>query len=124
MKLFLEPFGLRAAALNAELPANSRSHCLDQFNRGGAFDLLVATDAGVEAEEEEEEEEEEDEEGVDEEGSGSRAAGGDVDGGGRKKKSADDKKRKQIGRRGGAAGSRGDGEFGVSRGVDFQGVWE
>lgn len=36
-----------AAVLNAELPANSRRHIIDQFNRG-MFDLLIATDEGLE----------------------------------------------------------------------------
>jgi ATP-dependent RNA helicase DDX56/DBP9 len=45
MKLFLGRFGIAAAALNAELPANSRAHVIDQFNKG-VFDILIATDEG------------------------------------------------------------------------------
>jgi superfamily II DNA/RNA helicase len=43
LRLFLEAFGVRTALLNAELPANSRSHILAAFN-SGAFDFLIATD--------------------------------------------------------------------------------
>lgn len=46
LKLFLEQFSIRAAVLNAELPANSRKHILEQFNKG-VFDYLVATDDSV-----------------------------------------------------------------------------
>lgn len=42
VKLFLESFGIRAALLNAEMPLNSRAHCLAAFNKG-AFDYLIAT---------------------------------------------------------------------------------
>ena len=52
--------------MNAELPKNSRSHILDQFNRG-VVDIVIATDAAAsvcqEAEESEEDEEMEGEKG-------------------------------------------------------------
>ena len=35
LKLFLEKFSIAAAVLNSELPANSRIHCLQQFNKVG-----------------------------------------------------------------------------------------
>lgn len=35
LKLFLEKFSIPSAVLNAELPANSRLHCLQQFNKVG-----------------------------------------------------------------------------------------
>ena len=37
LKLFLEQFSIPAAVLNAELPANSRQHILQQFNKVGAY---------------------------------------------------------------------------------------
>lgn len=42
LKLFLEKFSIASAVLNAELPANSRAHCLTQFNKVllGGFSLL------------------------------------------------------------------------------------
>ncbi|CAH8839179.1 unnamed protein product [Trichobilharzia szidati] len=43
LRLFLEEFGIRAALLNSELPVKSRSHVIDQFNRG-LYDYLLATD--------------------------------------------------------------------------------
>ncbi|XP_020591547.1 DEAD-box ATP-dependent RNA helicase 16 [Phalaenopsis equestris] len=47
LKLFLEQFGIRSAVLNAELPHNSRSHILEEFN-AGLFDYLIATDENKE----------------------------------------------------------------------------
>ncbi|KAK0531169.1 Rho GTPase-activating protein, partial [Tilletia horrida] len=75
VKLFLEQFGLRACALNRELPINSRYHIVQEFNKG-VYDYIIATDepqrqfeqseeaadAQEEADEEEEEEEEAEEE--------------------------------------------------------------
>jgi ATP-dependent RNA helicase DDX56/DBP9 len=46
LKLFLQQFFISAAVLNSEVPANSRQHILDEFNRG-VFDYLIATDAFV-----------------------------------------------------------------------------
>ena len=43
IKLFLDRFSIGAGVLNGELPANSRAHIIQSFNRG-AFDFLVATD--------------------------------------------------------------------------------
>lgn len=43
LKLFLDQFKLKSAVLNAELPANSRIHCVQQFN-AGIFDTLIAVD--------------------------------------------------------------------------------
>lgn len=43
LKLFLEQFGIRAAVLNSELPQESRTHIVQQFDRN-MFSLLIATD--------------------------------------------------------------------------------
>eukprot|EP01101_Sappina_pedata_P002620 TRINITY_DN12847_c0_g1_i1.p1 TRINITY_DN12847_c0_g1~~TRINITY_DN12847_c0_g1_i1.p1 ORF type:complete len:693 (-),score=353.08 TRINITY_DN12847_c0_g1_i1:100-2145(-) len=43
LKLFLERFSIKSAVLNSELPQNSRSHVIDQFNKG-VFRYLIATD--------------------------------------------------------------------------------
>lgn len=43
LKLFLEQFGIRSAVLNSELPQESRSHIVQQFDRN-YFNLLIATD--------------------------------------------------------------------------------
>lgn len=43
LKLFLDQFKIKSAVLNSELPANSRIHCVEQFN-AGVFDILLATD--------------------------------------------------------------------------------
>lgn len=47
LKLFLDQFKLKSAVLNAELPANSRIHCVQQFN-AGVFDTLIAVDGTAE----------------------------------------------------------------------------
>ncbi|KAJ3107156.1 ATP-dependent DNA/RNA helicase [Phlyctochytrium bullatum] len=65
LKLFLEQFGIRSCALNAEMPLKSRYHIVEEFNRG-IYDIIIATDESSEVEEaaraEEVEEEEEKEE--------------------------------------------------------------
>lgn len=43
LKLFLDQFKVKSAVLNSELPANSRIHCVQQFN-AGIFDILIAAD--------------------------------------------------------------------------------
>nr|WCZ58633.1 ATP-dependent RNA helicase [Seculamonas ecuadoriensis] len=43
LRLFLERLGVKAAVLNAELPANTRYNIVKQFNRG-LFNTLLATD--------------------------------------------------------------------------------
>lgn len=43
LKLFLDQFKVKTAVLNSELPANSRMHCVEQFN-AGVVDILIATD--------------------------------------------------------------------------------
>lgn len=43
LKLFLDQFKLKSAVLNSELPSNSRIHCVEQYN-AGIFDILIATD--------------------------------------------------------------------------------
>ena len=48
LKLFLDLFSIRTLVLNAELPLASRLHAIEAYNRG-YYDLLVATDASVEA---------------------------------------------------------------------------
>lgn len=43
VKLFLEQFGIPACVLNSELPVQSRSHIITQFNQG-FYDYIIATD--------------------------------------------------------------------------------
>ena len=98
LKLFLESFGVKSAVLNAELPINSRSHILQSFNKG-LFDYLIATDDV-------------------------HAQAHDSSGNVSKKRKKDAKILGKDGRRGAgeAAKKRKDEEFGVTRGIDFQGV--
>ena len=46
LKLFLQQFFISAAVLNSEVPLNSRTHMLEEFNRG-VFDYFIATDASI-----------------------------------------------------------------------------
>lgn len=62
LKLFLEQFGLKSCLLNSELPANSRFHIVQEFNKG-VYDYIIATDevdlGQVERDENEDQDEEE-----------------------------------------------------------------
>lgn len=93
LKLFLEQFHIRSAVLNAELPLKSRLNIIEHFNVGN-FDYLIATDDATERRD-------------------SSAAQERNDGksdGKKQKKGKTSNKRKR------------DGEYGVSRGLDFRGV--
>eukprot|EP00569_Conticribra_weissflogii_P007513 CAMPEP_0171349950 /NCGR_PEP_ID=MMETSP0878-20121228/35166_1 /TAXON_ID=67004 /ORGANISM="Thalassiosira weissflogii, Strain CCMP1336" /LENGTH=695 /DNA_ID=CAMNT_0011854745 /DNA_START=20 /DNA_END=2104 /DNA_ORIENTATION=+ len=95
IKLFLEQFHIRSAVLNAELPLRSRLNIIEHFNVGN-FDYLIATD-----------------EATDMRNSQRNPEGGSDDENADGKKS---KKKKPNKRR------KKDGEYGVSRGLDFRGV--
>ncbi|ODV98286.1 hypothetical protein PACTADRAFT_185244 [Pachysolen tannophilus NRRL Y-2460] len=105
LKLFLEQFGIRSCILNSELPINSRLHIVEEFNKN-VYNLLIATDetndftSEIDEEDDEEKEKEEEEQKNEEEKK-------EITGKDKKKK---DKKNLK------------DGEYGVSRGVDFQNV--
>jgi len=43
LKLFLEQFGIRSCVLNSELPINSRTHVVEEFNKN-VYDIIIATD--------------------------------------------------------------------------------
>ncbi|KAI9004438.1 P-loop containing nucleoside triphosphate hydrolase protein [Hyaloraphidium curvatum] len=45
LRLFLEQFGIRGVVLDAAMPARTRVHKLEEFNRG-VYDLCFATDGG------------------------------------------------------------------------------
>jgi ATP-dependent RNA helicase DDX56/DBP9 len=79
LRLFLSKFGIRAAALNSKLPLTSRTHILDEFNRG-IFDLLIATDEGLgQAVPDSEDDESSEEEGEEELEGKEEDSGGDDD---------------------------------------------
>lgn len=98
LKLVLEQFGIKSCILNSELPANSRQHIVDQFNKN-VYQLLIATDDTEYIREEDEEEKESE---VSEDSK-------EVDGKNNNKKN----KKLQV---------KKDKEYGVSRGVDFKNV--
>lgn len=162
LKLFLQQFFISAAVLNSEVPLNSRTHMLEEFNRG-VFDYLIATDASIDQGEEEEsddsdggefevsegEEEEEGEDGEDFdfgdedeeveqlEGEDDSADDDEEDEeeevkaktGKRSRPSDKVEEKKPLKGKEGKAGAaynkrkaNGDADYGVSRGIDFQGV--
>ena len=123
LRLFLDKFGVPCCALHAELPANSRAHILQEFNRG-VYDYMIAaadgeggedassrgpTDDGVDANHARGNHESDDDSDA-EASKASRAS--------RKKKSDESL---SAPTRGGKK-TRRDAEFGVARGVDFKDV--
>ena len=166
LKLFLQQFFISAAVLNSEVPLNSRTHMLEEFNRG-VFDYLIATDASIDqGEEEEESDDEEGEFEIDEDevdGDDEEDNDGDDDeenfemgdeddeeeelqndddqsdvnvseeeeeeeeeeSKGKRSRAPESKKSKIEGKTSKAQNKRkanGDADYGVSRGIDFQGV--
>lgn len=117
LKLFLDQFKVKSAVLNSELPANSRLHCVEQFN-SGIFDVLIATDevqkddivqgkrAGKRPRHDPEDGLEIDDSSEDSNANGESA----------KENESHPKSDKKEGK------SKKDAEFSVSRGVDFRGV--
>ncbi|EDO15857.1 hypothetical protein Kpol_1009p3 [Vanderwaltozyma polyspora DSM 70294] len=103
LKLVLEQFGIKSCILNSELPANSRQHIVDQFNKN-VYHLLIATDDTEYIKEEDEENDDEIETNSEEQD---------------KVEDSNDTKDKK-GKK--ASKIKKDKEFGVSRGVDFQNV--
>eukprot|EP01038_Epipyxis_sp_PR26KG_P004418 gene4418-6245_t len=100
LKLFLQQFFISAAVLNAEVPLNSRIHTLEEYNRG-VFDYLIATDNSVDhGEDNNNSDEDEDENQSDEE-------------------ETNKKKRK---RKSSKKNNNDSSDYGVYRGIDFQGV--
>ena len=43
LKLFFEQFGIRSCVLNSELPVNSRTHVVEEFNKN-VYDIIIASD--------------------------------------------------------------------------------
>lgn len=103
LKLFLEQFHIRSAVLNAELPLRSRMNIIEHFNVGN-FDYLIATDEATDVSGKSKNKDDDDD---DDDGDDDKEEGG----GKRKKKSKKSSKRRKR-----------DGEYGVSRGLDFRGV--
>jgi len=111
LRLFLQQFGVSSAVLNAEVPLNSRLHILEEFNRG-VFDFLIATDASVDRGEEDDEEE----------GKGAGADSGDEEGSGEEDSVVHSRGAKRGKQQSSGAKAAAGVDYGVSRGIDFQGV--
>ncbi|RSL99479.1 ATP-dependent RNA helicase DBP9 [Fusarium oligoseptatum] len=104
LKLFFEQFGIRSCILNSELPLNSRVHVVEEFNRN-VYDIIIAAD------------EKNNMLGDDE------AAEGEGDEAKEKATEGDDDAETETKRpKKKAKKSKGDKEYGVSRGVDFKKV--
>ena len=106
LKLVLEQFGIKSCILNSELPANSRQHIVDQFNKN-VYQLLIATDDTEYIKEEEEE---------DADVATTPAAESESTNVEETVNITEKKKSKKT------ANIKKDKEYGVSRGVDFQNV--
>ncbi len=102
LKLFLEQFGIKSCTLNSELPVKSRYHIVQEFNRG-IYDYMIATDEAANEMNEDEEKVEvgEEQQEEEEQKKGEEVAGKEL------------KKKRSFQR---------DGEYGVSRGIDFKNV--
>eukprot|EP00804_Cyclotella_cryptica_P000996 CCRYP_012353-RA/>CCRYP_012353-RA protein AED:0.31 eAED:0.31 QI:267/1/1/1/1/1/4/391/697 len=94
LKLFLEQFHIRSAVLNAELPLRSRLNIIEHFNVGN-FDYLIATDEATDMRSQTEQ---------------SKGNANDEHSKNKRSTGKSNKRRKR------------DGEYGVSRGLDFRGV--
>lgn len=123
LKLVLEQFGIRSCTLNSELPVKSRYHIVQEFNRG-VYDFIIATDESgdlknVEIDSEDETVEVEETEMMVIESTGGLKDGNDMAAeektSGKTKVKATTKKLKDK-------KSKKDGEYGVSRGIDFKNV--
>ena len=124
LRLFLDKFGVPCCALHAELPANSRAHILQEFNRG-VYDYMIAAADGEGGEEAGREGVSGD--GVDgEDGEDANHAEGDAEGDAGASKASRRKNTKKsdasvAAKPRGGIGRR-DADFGVARGVDFKDV--
>ena len=110
LKLVLEQFGIRSCILNSELPANSRQHIVDEFNKN-VYNLLIATDDTEYIKEEDVEDDDEEEEADNEKEIKDNE---DIVKKEEKEENTSNKKNKKK--------NNSDKEYGVSRGVDFQNV--
>ncbi|CCD26765.1 ATP-dependent DNA/RNA helicase NDAI_0I01960 [Naumovozyma dairenensis CBS 421] len=115
LKLVLEQFGIKSCILNSELPANSRQHIVDQFNKN-IYNLLIATDDTEYIKEEEDEDEDEGDSKGDETNAKDKVEVG-VEG-----KDDSTKESETQNKNNNKQKTRKDKEYGVSRGVDFKNV--
>ena len=128
LRLFLDKFGVPCCALHAELPANSRAHILQEFNRG-VYDYMIAAADGERGEEAGRTEDASSrgptDDGVDANHDANHESDDDSDAEASKASRASRKKKSDESlsapTRGGKK-RRGDAEFGVARGVDFKDV--
>ncbi len=110
LKLFLDQFGIAAAALDSQLPHNSRVSIVEAFNKG-VFDYLIATDEStVEVTKGADAANDDDEDADD--------GDADEDDGGSKKRKKKQSRGNQKRKRNGAAGA----DYNAARGLDFQRV--
>ncbi|RUS20464.1 P-loop containing nucleoside triphosphate hydrolase protein [Endogone sp. FLAS-F59071] len=131
LKLYFEQFGIKSCVLNSELPLNSRYHIVQEFNKG-VYDYIIATDEGeMKGEQDSSDEEEELEDEITQtenamEDVESVSGKDDEDGSNfketKKRKSSTETLTPSKDKKKGGKRPRQDKEYGVARGVDFQGV--
>ncbi|GAM82731.1 hypothetical protein ANO11243_007170 [Dothideomycetidae sp. 11243] len=123
LKMFLEQFGIRSCVLNSELPANSRIHAVEEFNRN-VYDIIIASDENEVV-------------GSEEKSSKRRRKSETVEGAGDKETTdatpADEQQEENTTTNGAELGdnqpqkkrrrrNERDTEYGISRGIDFKNV--
>jgi ATP-dependent RNA helicase DDX56/DBP9 len=109
LKLYLEQFGTKSCILNSELPANSRIHVVEEFNKG-IYDIIIASDEHeVLGDEEEAKAQDGDEEPSQTVENTSASKGAEAE----QSQQPSKKKRKTA---------KKDKDYGVSRGIDFKNV--
>ena len=123
LRLFLDKFGVPCCALHAELPANSRAHILQEFNRG-VYDYMIAAadgEGGKEAEREDASGDGDDGAVDDADANHASDAEDDAEASKASRKNAKKSDADSAKARGGKK-TRRDADFGVARGVDFKDV--
>ena len=124
LKLFLELFSIRTLVLNAELPLASRLHAIESYNRG-YYDLLIATDASVDAKNDQKNDfqgDEDEDDSDDEDSSEDEFAGGDSDSDFDEPKKKKKRSKTNSQKNEPTTSAREQSVYGVARGIDFQGV--
>ncbi|KNC87652.1 hypothetical protein SARC_00223 [Sphaeroforma arctica JP610] len=106
LKLFLDHFSIKACVLNSELPHNSRQHIVQEFNKG-VYDIIIASDENSALADEDDSDDEEDLTTL----RGTQAVASEE-----KSNVMEGKKKRKR------KNNQKDGEYGVTRGVDFNDV--
>lgn len=125
LKLFLDKFQIPSAVINAELPEKSRLSAINAFNKG-MFDLLLATDEGVDEDDEDDDDESSEtsseSENSEEESESSSGSESESDDNELRKSEADIMERLSQDQKRKRRHNHNNNEFSLARGVDFRAV--